>query len=158
MHSYCLDTSMYNISPTLTFIAEILKLGAVIILVQYLDGELTDADERLLRPISGRYCNRVLSLPLPVEAPGCHDHPCKRRTTVSSFPEPTANVHTRIHKFIHPCPQQFTTRSEANPSRKQVNNYKCILTKFSIPFKCWDFVIKSLDEEDGRRALLKKND
>lgn len=44
-------------AATLTLIAQILKLGAIIILVQYLDGELTDADERLLRPISGRYCN-----------------------------------------------------------------------------------------------------
>ena len=45
------------VEPTLTLIAQILKLGAVIILVQYLNCELTDADERLLRPISGRYRN-----------------------------------------------------------------------------------------------------
>lgn len=103
-------TSPINIHTILTFVAQILKLGAVIILIQYLDSELTDADERLLGPISGRYCNWILSLPLPVEAPGCHNHSCKKSEASSGpFINPPAlrPTDTRGRSWIHSFIQQF---------------------------------------------------
>lgn len=95
--------SLHHFQPTLTLIAQILKLGAIIILVQYLDGELADAYERLLRPISGRYCNWILSLPLPVEPAGCHNHSCKYRRNVHTWIHIYVSVHSVIVWFTNLC-------------------------------------------------------
>lgn len=61
-------------TTTLTLVAQVLKLGAVVILVQDEDVELTDPYERLVSPVCSRHRDGVLSLTLPVEPPLRHDH------------------------------------------------------------------------------------
>lgn len=61
-------------SVVLTLVAAVFKLGVVVILVGDDDGDLTDADERLLGLISGRHRQRELPLTLPVETHRRGDH------------------------------------------------------------------------------------
>lgn len=61
-------------TTTLTLVAQVLKLGAVVILVLDEDVELTDPYKGLLSPVCSRHRDRVLSLTLPVEPPRRHDH------------------------------------------------------------------------------------
>lgn len=58
----------------LTLIAAVLELGIVVVLVGDDDGDLADADERLLSLVCRRDRQAVLSLPLPVKCHGGTDH------------------------------------------------------------------------------------
>lgn len=51
----------------LTFIAQVLKFGTVVILVEDEDVELADAYEGVRRLVCGRHCYCILSLPLPIK-------------------------------------------------------------------------------------------
>ncbi len=50
----------------LTFVAQVLKFGAVVILVEDKNVELADAYEGVRRLVRGCHCYCILSLPLPI--------------------------------------------------------------------------------------------
>ena len=70
--------SRRNSHDQLTLISEVLKLGAVVVVVQDEDVELADADERVSGLVGGGDRHRVLPLALPVKLPRRHDHSCRR--------------------------------------------------------------------------------
>lgn len=65
--------------PSLTLIATVLKLGLVVVDVSDEDGDLTDADQWLLRSVGGGHRQHVLALLLAVKALRGGDHPWGHR-------------------------------------------------------------------------------
>lgn len=70
---------------TLTLVAAVLKLGVVVVLVGDEDGDLADADERLLGQVCRRHRQGVLSLALAVEAHCGADHTWRHTHTHNVF-------------------------------------------------------------------------
>lgn len=75
-------------AAALTLVAAVLELGIVVVLVSDDDGDLADADERLLGLV--RRCDRqaVLSLALSVKGHGCADHTLSARSEGHTFSKP----------------------------------------------------------------------
>lgn len=66
---------------SLTLVADVLKLGAVIILVHDENVELADANQRVVGLVGGRDRHRVLPLAFAVKFPGRDNRPWRQKTT-----------------------------------------------------------------------------
>lgn len=106
--------------PSLTLIATVLKLGLVVVDVSDEDGDLTDADQRLLRSVGGSHRQRVLALLLAVKALRGGDHPWGHRhlgTEAAAAQEGATPARSTTAK-LNPCPTlqgRARTRVTASP-------------------------------------------
>lgn len=60
----------------LTLVAQVLKFGAVVVLIQDLDVELADAYEGICRLVCSRHCYCELSLSLAIKLDCGYDNTC----------------------------------------------------------------------------------
>ena len=70
----CVSVYIFVFFYELTFISEVLKLGAVIVLIKDEDVELADSNKGVCSLVGGRHRHGIFSLLLPVELPRRDDH------------------------------------------------------------------------------------
>lgn len=98
-----MSTTTHNTQHTaaaaaLTLVSNVLKLGAVVVLVQDEDVELTDADQRIGGLVSGRHRHRVLPLALAVEPTSRDNGSCTHSHTWVN--DQTARLHRAAPRII----------------------------------------------------------
>lgn len=119
---------------SLTLIATVLKLGIVVIDVSDKDGDLTDADQRLLRLVGGGNRQRVLSLLLTVKALRGGDDPWGHRHRGTEPAERDQRC-SRTGGSYNCTQHNPKAQSLANPARQgsDQTNYKSCLSSLRLP-------------------------